>query len=112
MIIGIDLREHIMHHLLKDEFYVEVFQLVHSQRPLEGKFVDYSLDSEGLLRHKGCIYVPSNSDLHEFIILEAHQAPYVAHLRVKKLHANLRQLYHWLGMRMQIASIVARCLEC
>ena len=58
------------------------------------------------------MYVPSIRDLREFIILEAHRAPYAAHLGVKKLHADLRRLYHWPGMRVQIADIVARCLEC
>ena len=100
MVTSIDLRECIMHHLPEDEFYVEFFQLFHSQRPLEGKFFEYSLDSQGLLHHKGCIYVPSTSNLLEFIVLEAHRAPYVAHPGVKKFHADLRQLYHWLGMRM------------
>ena len=69
MITGTDWREHIMHHLPKDAFYAEVFQLVHSQRTLDGKFAKYSLDSKGLLFHIGHIYVPSTSDLHEFIIL-------------------------------------------
>ena len=61
-----------MHHLPKDEFYAKLCQIVHSQRPLEGKFVDYSLDYEGLLLYKGRIYVPFTCDLREFIILEAH----------------------------------------
>ena len=90
MVIGIDLQEHIIDHLPEDEFYVEFCQIVHSQRPLEGKFSNYSLDSKGLLCHKGCIYIPSTSDLCEFIILEAHQAPYSTHPGVKKLHADLR----------------------
>ena len=72
MVIDIDLREHIMHHLLEDGIYVEFCKLVHSQRPLEGKFANYSLDFEGLLQHKGRIYVPSIGNLHEFIILEVH----------------------------------------
>ena len=85
MVTSTDLRERIMHHLPEDEFYLEYCQLVHSQKPLEGKFVDYTLDSDGLLRHKGHIYVPSIRDLREFIILEAHRAPYAAHPGVKKL---------------------------
>ena len=100
MVIGKNLRECIMHHLPKDEFYAEFSQVAYSQRPCEGKFADYSLDLEGLLQHKGHIYIPSIGDLREFFILEAHQAPYAAHLGVKKLHADLRHLYHWPGMRM------------
>ncbi len=57
------------------------------------------------------MYVPSTGGLHEFIILEAHRAPDAAHLGVKKLHEDLRQLYHWPGMRVQIANIFARCLK-
>ena len=64
--------------------------MVQSQRPLEGKFAEYSLESDGLLRHRGRVYVPSTGDLREFIILEAHRAPYAAHPGVKKLHADLR----------------------
>ena len=112
MVTGTDLRERILRHLPEDEFYAEFCQTTHSQRPCEGKFADFSLDPDGLLRHKGRIYIPSTGDLREFIIIEAHRAPYAAHPGVKKLHADLRQLYHWPGMRMQIAHIVARCLEC
>ena len=90
MIIGIDLREHILNHLPEDEFYEIFCYLVHSQRPLEGKFFDYSLDAKGLLQHKARICVPSTEDLREFIILEAHRAPCTTHPSVKKLHADLR----------------------
>ena len=58
------------------------------------------------------MYVPSIGGLHKLIVLEAHRASHAAHPGVKKLHADLRQLYHWLGMRVKIASIVVRCLEC
>ena len=66
-----DLRERILHHLPKDELYAEVSQLVCSQRPLEGKYSKYSLESNGILRHRGRIYVPSIGGLHELIVLEA-----------------------------------------
>ena len=33
-----DLRERILQHLPTDELYVEVSQIVHSQRPLEGNY--------------------------------------------------------------------------
>ena len=43
MIIERDTRERILHHLPEYVFYVEIFQLVHSKRPLEGIFSDFSL---------------------------------------------------------------------
>ena len=70
------------------------------ERILEGRFFDFSLGQDGLLCHKGCIYVPSIGDLYELIILEAHITPYATHLGVKKLHTNLRQLYYWPRIRM------------
>ena len=106
-----DLKECILQHLPEDKLYVEICQTAHSQRPPVEIFLDYYLEPNGLLCHRGCIYVPSSGDLREFIILEAHQAPYVAHPDVKKLHLDLRQLYFWLRMRVKIADIIARCLE-
>ena len=85
-----DLRERILQHLFADELYAEVFQIVHSQRPLEGNYSEYSLESNGLLCHRGHMYVPSIGSLHELIVLEAHRAPYVVHPSVKKLHEDLR----------------------
>lgn len=70
------------------------------------------LDSDELLRHASRIYVPPLDDLRSLILSEAHCAPYSAHPGVKKLHTNLRQLYHWSGMKRDIADFVARCLEC
>ena len=100
MTVSTDLREQILHCLPADELFTEVIQVVHSQRPLEGKFSEYSLEFDGLLHHRGRMYVPSTGGLRKLIILEAHRAPYAMHLGVKKLHADLRWLYHWSGMRV------------
>ena len=54
-----DLRERILHHLPVDELYAEVSQVVHSHRSMVGKYSEYSLESDGLLRHRGRMYVPS-----------------------------------------------------
>ena len=85
-----ELREWILQHFLIDELYAEVSQIVHSQRPLEGKYLEYSLECDGLLHHRGRMYVPSIGGLHELIVLEAYRAPYVVHPIVKKLHVDLR----------------------
>ena len=51
-------------------------------------------------------------DLRTLVLSEAHHAPYSAHPGVKKMHADLKQLYFWAGMRRDVADFVARCLEC
>lgn len=90
MTTSIDLREYILQHLYEDRFYSEVFHFVQAQRPLEGKFLDYTIETDGILHHRGCIYVPSFGGFHDFIILEAHIEPYAGHPGVKKLHEDLR----------------------
>ncbi len=85
---------------------------INSGRPLEGKFSSYVLESDGLLRHSGRIYVPLLDELRILILSEAHRAPYSAHPGVKKMHADLRRLFYWFGMKRDIADFVARCLEC
>ena len=56
---------------------------------MEGKFLDYFLESNGLLRYLGRIYVLLLDELHTLILAEAHHAPYSIHPSVKKMHAVL-----------------------
>ena len=58
-----NLKECILQHLPEDKLYAEIFHIAHSQRPLVGKFLDYSLEPNGILCHRGHIYVPSLGDL-------------------------------------------------
>lgn len=110
--LGVDLRNQILSTLPVDVWYQEVKFEVESSRALEGRFARYSLESDGLLRHLGRIYVPSIRDLRTLIMSEAHRAPYSIHPSVKKMHIDLRELYFWVRMRRDIADFVSRCLEC
>ena len=84
---------------------------IESRRTLEGRFLGYVLEFDGLLCHIGCIYVPVLGDLHTLVLSEAHHAPYSTHPRVKKMHADLKKLYFWAGMRCGVFDLIARCLE-
>ena len=90
MVTSTDLRGRILQHLPEDDFYRDVCQMIGSQRPLQGRFSNYVLESDGLLRHRGSIYVPSTGGLRDFIVLEAHRAPYATHPWVRKFHVELR----------------------
>ena len=70
-------------------WYHEVCREIDSRRPLEGKFSNYVLEYDGLLRHLGRIYVPQLDEFCTLILLEAHRAPYSAHPSIKKMHADL-----------------------
>ena len=88
--LGVDLRGHILEVLPSDTWYQEVRVDIESGRTLEGRFLGYVLESDGLLRHLGRIYVPMLGDLHTLVLSEAHHAPYSAHPGVKKMHADLK----------------------
>ena len=92
--LGVELRSHILQTLPADVWYQEVSREINLGRALEGRFLGYSLESDGLLCHTRRIYVPLLDELHNLILFEAHCAPYLAHLGVKKMHVDLRQFYY------------------
>lgn len=72
VILGVDLRSQILSALPLDGWNQEVRTEVESVRALEGRFARYSLESDGLLRNLGHIYVPSTGDLCTLIMPKAH----------------------------------------
>jgi hypothetical protein len=76
------------------------------------KFEGYTLDNDGLLRYNNRIYVPPNDELRILILSEAHRVVYMAHPRVTKMKEDLKPLFFWKGMKSDIVSYMARCLEC
>ena len=56
--------------------------------------------------------VPLNDELNMLILSEAHRVVYMAHLGVTKMRADLKPLFFWKGMKVDIINYVARCLEC
>ena len=112
MTLSVALRSHILQTLLVDAWYQEVSSEINLGRALEDRFSGYSLEFDGLLCHTGRIYVPLLDELCTLILSEAHRVPYSAHPGVKKMYADLQQLYYWMEMKRDIADFVARCLEC
>ena len=76
------------------------------------RYEGFSFDSDGLLRFIGRIYISPNDELRMLIPSEAHRADYMAHLGVTKIRADLKSLFFWKGMKVNIVNFVARCLEC
>ncbi|WMV13908.1 hypothetical protein MTR67_007293 [Solanum verrucosum] len=73
---------------------------------------DAILDSEGVLRIKGCICVPWTSDLIRLIMEKAHSSRYSIHPGVTKIYCDLKQHYWWCRMKRDIVDFVSRCLKC
>jgi hypothetical protein len=51
--------------------------------------------------------------IFESIILkESHRALYCAHLGVKKMYADMKKIFFWVGMKHDVVHFIAKCLEC
>jgi hypothetical protein len=107
-----NLREHVLTQLQGDSWYLEVTSNLHSGRKLDPKYEGYSLESDRLLRYQGRMYIPENGDIRSIILKEAHKALYCTHLGVKKMYAEMRKLFFWVGMKHDVVHFVAKCLEC
>ena len=76
------------------------------------RFEGYTLDDEGLMRYNNQIYVPPNDELRRLILNESYKAVCMAHPGVMKMREDLKPLFFWKGMKEDIVSYVAKCLEC
>lgn len=75
-LVGTNLWSRILQQLPLDSFYIVVQADIESQRPLEWKFDSFSLEEDGLLRHRGHFYVPRDGALRQDILTKAHRAHY------------------------------------
>ncbi|KAE8706452.1 Detected protein of unknown function [Hibiscus syriacus] len=72
----------------------------------------YALDQDEVLCFKGRYCVSDDAELRQIILNEAHSSPYVIHPGGDKMYMNLRERYHWVGMKKDISDFMARCLTC
>ena len=77
-IFQLDLRQHIVNHIIEDEFYAQVKDKL-QQQSLEKKYEGFKLEEDGLLTYKNRIYIPNVADLRRVVMDEIHQAPYSGH---------------------------------
>ena len=89
MTLSVYLRSQILQSLPINSWYQEVCREIDLGRPLKCKFLNYVLESDGLSRHLERIYILLFDELPTLILVEAHHAPYLAHLGVKKMHVDL-----------------------
>ena len=106
-----NLREKVLTLQLDDDWYKEVKNFLEQNTMMVPRYEGFTLDSDGLLRYRGRIYVPPNDELRTLILSEAHRAVYMAHPGVTKMRADLKPLFFWKGMKADIVNFVARCLE-
>ena len=72
----------------------------------------FTVDPEGVLWYKGRICVPSESELKQTILSEAHDTLHSIHPGGTKMYQDLKEKFWWHGMKRDIASFVANGHVC
>ena len=103
-----NLREHVLAQLQRDSWYLKVTSNLQRRRQLDPKYEGYSLETDGLLRYQGRMYILENGDIQSIILKEAHRALYCAHLGVKKMYANMRKLFFWIAMKRDVVHFITK----
>jgi hypothetical protein len=73
----------------------------------EDKAPGFSVDDQGTLWHKKCIYVPDLKEIRESILREAHDSAYSIHPGSTKMYHDLKSRYWWYEIKRAIAEYVA-----
>jgi hypothetical protein len=58
------------------------------------------------------MYIPKGGDIRSIILKESHRALYSAHLSVKKMYADMKKLFFWVGMKRDVVHFITKFLEC
>ena len=76
-----------------------------------GKVPGFTED-EGVLWYKGRLCVPSDSELKEVNLKEAHDTIYSIHPGGTKMYQDLMEQFWWHNMKREIGSYIAKCDIC
>ncbi|KAK1631811.1 hypothetical protein QYE76_006126 [Lolium multiflorum] len=77
-----------------------------------GKAPGFTVDEAGVLWYKESLCEPSDSDLKQVILQEAHDTLYSIHPGGTKMYQDLKEQFWWHGMKREIGSYIAKCDIC
>ena len=72
----------------------------------------WTLDSEGLVRNNGRLYVPGDAAVREELISRNHDDPLAGHFGPEKTSDLLQRKYYWAGCGKQAGEYVKTCDIC
>ena len=79
---------------------------------VEGKESEFHKDSNGIIKFRNKICIPSKEELRKLIMEEAHKSNLSIHLGATKMYQYLKKLFWWSGMKKAVVEFVTRCLVC
>ncbi|GJW76489.1 putative reverse transcriptase domain-containing protein [Tanacetum coccineum] len=68
--------------------------------------------ADGTLCLRNRSWIPCFGDLRTLIMHESHKLKYSIHPGSNKMYQNMKQLYWWPNMKVEIATYVSKCLTC
>ncbi|GKE76664.1 putative reverse transcriptase domain-containing protein [Tanacetum coccineum] len=68
--------------------------------------------ADGTLCLNNRSWIPCFGDLRSLIMHESHKSKYSTHLGLDKMYQDLKKLYWWPNMKVEIATYVSKCLMC
>jgi hypothetical protein len=77
--LKVSLKEQVLTQLLGDSWYLHVTSNLQSWRQIDPKYEGYNLETNGLLRYRGRMYIPKIGNIRNIILKEAHRSLYCAH---------------------------------
>ncbi|CAA7026181.1 unnamed protein product [Microthlaspi erraticum] len=72
----------------------------------------YHTDGNGTYLYRNRVCVPENEELKRQILRQAHQSRFSVHPGNTKMYRDLKQYYHWGGMKRDVATWVSQCQTC
>src|SRR5262249_7597540 len=77
-----------------------------------GKYTDFTVDDDDVVRMQGKLCVPNDNDLQKEIMSEAHDSGYTVHSGGIKMYKDLKSHFWWNGMKKDVADYVMKCTVC
>ncbi|GJX25093.1 putative reverse transcriptase domain-containing protein [Tanacetum coccineum] len=68
--------------------------------------------ADGTLCLNGRSWLPCYGDLRSVIMHESHKSKYSIHPSSEKMYQDMKKLYWWSNMKVDIATYVSKCLTC
>nr|GEY44890.1 putative reverse transcriptase domain-containing protein [Tanacetum cinerariifolium] len=68
--------------------------------------------ADGMLCLNNRSWIPCFGDLRALIMHESHKSKYSIHPRSDKMYQDLKKLYWWPNMKVEIVTYVSKCLTC
>ena len=91
----------------------DVIEIPHIKKLIvEGCGPCFSVDDQGVVKFKNRLVVPSSDELRRKILDEAHNSKLSIHLGSNKMYHNLRHLYWWPNMKLDITKYISECDIC